>query len=406
MAFDVSLARGQFPALSGEWIYMDNAGGTQVPFQVAEAVREYLLTSNVQLGGNYEISQKAAQSIAQGRKVAAALLGADPGEIVFGQNVSALLRMLALVLSEIWDPEDEIIITQAEHEANVGAWEYITQFGITVKIWEIDRKTMSFDVSRLVDLMSDKTRMVAVHHGGNILGNIFPVKEVSRLTKASGAYLLVDGSQYLPHRTVDVKELDADFYLFSGYKCFGPHVGVLYGKRDILEGIPRWGHFFVDETDVPAKFELGSGNYEGIAGFGALEKYFRAIGMSLQDPLRDVMGRVYQGIQKHETELARDFITYLHGKRKAQIVGESDTRMIGERLPIVSFVVDDTDPEEFVRSMAQFKIGLRWGYFNSPRLLEALELLQYKGVVRVSMAHYNTKDELDRLRRALDPLLS
>jgi cysteine desulfurase family protein (TIGR01976 family) len=406
MAFDVALARGQFPALSGEWIFMDNAGGTQVPFHVADAVRSFLVESNVQLGGTSEQARRAADTLAHARQVAAALIGAEPGEIVFGANASQLLRMIALVLSEIWDEGDEIIITQAEHEANVGAWEYLTQFGMTVKIWEIDPETHSFDVSRLMDLINDRTRMVAVHHGGNVLGNVLPVEEVVKLTKGSGAYLLVDGGQYVPHRLLDVKAIDADFYVFSAYKAFGPHVGVLYGKRDILEGLPRWSHFFVDEKQVPEKFELGTGCYEAMAGLTGLEKYLRAVGMSLQEPLRDVVKKVYAGIEAHERELTRELLEYLNAKPRVQVVGATDVRMLDERLPIVSFLVDDTDPQEFCQEVEKFKIGLRWGYFNSPRLLECLDLLQYKGVIRISLAHYNTREELQRLRRALDPLVS
>jgi cysteine desulfurase family protein (TIGR01976 family) len=385
---------------------MDNAGGTQVPFHVAESVRDYLLHSNVQHGGSYEISRNAAATVAEGRRVAADMMGADPGEIVFGSNMSTLFRMLALVLSEIWDPEDEVIVTQAEHEANVGAWDYLSQFGIVVRPWEIDTGSMTFDVSRLVDLISDKTRMVAVTHASNVLGSVFPVKEVLKLAKGCGAYLCVDGGQYVPHRRLDVKDLGADFYLFSSYKAFGSHLGVMYGKRDVLEGIPKWGHFFVEENAVPQKFELGTQNFEGIAGLVGLEKYFRAVGMSLNEPFPQVLDRAFEGIRKHETELTRDLLNYLATKRKVHIVGEADVRMIEDRLPIVAFLVDETDPQELVQEVDRARIGIRWGHFNSPRLLDALGMLEYKGVVRVSLAHYNTKAELDRLKKTLDPLIS
>jgi len=406
MAFDVSLARGQFPALTGEWIYFDNAGGTQVPFHVAEAVRDHLLHSNVQLGATSEPSKRAARTVADARRVAADLIGAQANEIVFGANASTLLKMLALVLSELWDPEDEVIITQAEHEANVGCWEYLTQFGIVVKVWEIDAETGTFDISGLVDLISDKTRLVAVTHVSNVLGNVMPLKEISRLTKGAGAYLCVDGNQYIAHRLVDVKELDADFYVFSAYKVFGPHFGVLYGKRDVLEGIPRWSHFFHGDNDVPQKLELGTGNYEGAAGLVGLEKYMRAVGMSLNEPFRDVVIKVYDGFRKHEHGLTKELLGYLSSKKKVHVVGSTDTRLLDERIPVVSFLVDGTDPHEFVQEIDKGRIGVRCGHFNSPRLLEALGLLEYKGVIRISLAHYNTADELDRLRKVMDPLLA
>lgn len=406
MAFDVSLARGQFPGLSGDWVYLDNAGGTQVPFQVADAIRNHLLNNNVQIGASYEHSKNAAASIQHGRQVMADLIGADPGEIIFGANVSTMMRMLALVLSELWDADDEVIVTDAEHEAHLGCWDYLAQFGIVVKVWEIDPDSMTFDISRLVDLVSEKTRLIAVHHASNILGSIMPIKEVLKLTKGSGAYLCVDGCQMVPHRLVDVKEIEADFYFFSGHKTFGPRVGVMYGRRDILEGIPRWSHFFVDDNAVPEKFELGCQNHEGIAGLGGLEKYFRALGMSLGDPLRDVITRVYAGIEKVETDLTRELLNYLADKPRVHVVGESNPRLASDRLPIVSILVDDTDPEELAVEISKARIGVRWGHFNSPRLLDALDLLQYKGVMRLSFAHYNTREELDRLKKALDPLIS
>jgi selenocysteine lyase/cysteine desulfurase len=259
MSFDVSLARGQFPSLKKDMILMDNGGGTQAPFQVADALRNYMLENNVQLGGTYETSVNAAKAVRQGREVAAALLGVDAKEIIFGANMSNLLRNLALALSELWDPDDEIIVCQGEHEANFGCWEYLEQFGIKIRVWEVDPNSMTFDVSALVELMNDKTRLIAVHHSSNLLGNVMPLEEVSRLTRNSDVYLCVDGGQYIPHRLPDVTSFDADFYVFSGYKVFGPHIGVLYGKMSVLEEIPGWNHFYVDNDQIPAKFELGTG---------------------------------------------------------------------------------------------------------------------------------------------------
>ena len=407
MAFDVSLARGQFPAISKkEWILMDNAGGSQVPFQVADSVREYLLETNVQHGGTYELSKQAKGRVEDGRAVAAALLGAETNEIVFGPNISAMLRMLAIGLSELWDPDDEIIVSQAEHEANFGCWEYLEQFGMKIKVWEIDPETMTFDVSRLVDLVTDKTRCVAVHHASNVLGNVLPVEEVAKLTRGNDTYLVVDGGQYVPHRLPDVKSLGCDFYVYSGYKTFGPHLGVMYGKRDVLEAIPRWGHFFVDNDAVPAKFELGNLNYEGAAGLVGLEKYFRALGMDMQSPLRQVVTGVYDGIRKHETALTRDLLDFLARHPRVHVVGEGDSRIADERMPIVSFLVDDTDPFEFAQELEKERIGIRAGHFNSPRLLDALDLLEYKGVIRISLSHYNNENEMERLKKALAPLIS
>jgi cysteine desulfurase family protein (TIGR01976 family) len=406
MALDAMLARGQFPALSGEWIFMDNAGGTQAPLHVADAVRDHLLYNNVQLGASYEVSRRATEAVRNGRQMVADWIGAVPDEIIFGLNTSQLLRTLALSLSTTWEPEDEVIITQAEHEANAGCWEYLEQFGIVVKTWEIDPDTYAFDLGRLTELVSERTRMVAIHHSSNILGNILPVKDITKIAHGAGALVCVDGVGHIPHRPVDVASLGVDFYAFSAYKAFGPHLGVLFGKSELLKKIPRWTHFFFADDEVPEKLELGSGPYESVAGLLGLEKYFRALGKNLSGPLRQVMTDVYEDITRYETKLARDFLNYLSHKPKVHVVGEADPRMAEDRLPIFSFVVDDADPEELVQAVDKEKIGIRWGHFYAVRLLDALDLLQYKGVVRVSLVHYNSEAELARLKEVLDPLLS
>jgi cysteine desulfurase family protein (TIGR01976 family) len=312
--------------------------------------------------------------------------------------------MLALVLSSRWEPEDEVIITEAEHEANAGCWEFLEQFGIQVKTWEIEKESLTFDLSRLTDLLTPRTRLLAIHHSSNVLGNLFPVREVARLAKGAGALVCVDGVGYVPHRLVDVKELGVDFYVFSAYKAFGPHLGVMYGRAEVLKSLPSWNHFFLKD-EAPGKFEMGSGSYECAAGLSGLEKYYRALGKSISAPIRNVLTAVYGDIAEHEAKLSRDLLTYLKGKKKVTVIGDADPRRTAERLPVVSFLVDDADPEELALRVDKSRIGIRWGHFYSVRLMNALDLLQYKGVVRVSLAHYNTEAELHRLRDVLDPIL-
>jgi cysteine desulfurase family protein (TIGR01976 family) len=406
MALDVTLARAQFPALGGEWSFMDNAGGSQVPLQVADELRDYLLTSNVQLGASYEISKEAQSRVWGARRFVSEWIGALPDEIVFGQNASQLLRTLALSLSAGWEAEDEVIVSQAEHEANAGCWEYLEQFGIVVKTWEIDPDTYTFKLDQLTSLLSDRTRLIAIHHSSNILGNIMPVKDVVKLARGVGAYVCVDGVGYVPHRFLDVADLGCDFYVFSAYKAYGPHMGILFGKADVLRKIPKWNHFFLPDDQVPEKMELGSGPYEAAVGMAGLEKYFRAVGKDVKGPIREVIQGVYEEIAEHEGTLTRNFLSYLAGKPRVTVVGEKDPRRAEERLPVISFLVDDTDPEELVMEIDKHRIGIRWGHFYAVRLLQALDLLECKGVVRVSLLHYNSEAELARLKDVLDPLLS
>jgi cysteine desulfurase family protein (TIGR01976 family) len=406
MALDLMLARGQFPALSGEWTYMDNAGGSQVPLHVADAVRDYLLHTNVQLGASYGMSARSGDIVRASRQFVADWIGAVPDEILFGQNTSQLLRTLALALSATWEPEDEIIISQAEHEANAGCWEYLEQFGMVVKTWAIDPDTFALDLGRLTELITDRTRLIAVHHSSNILGNVLPIRDIVKIAHGAGAMVCVDGVGYVPHRFLDVADLGVDFYAFSPYKAFGPHMGVLYARSDALKKVPKWTHFFFEEDQVPEKFELGSVSYELAAGLLGLEKYFRALGKNVSGPIRQVISDVYGEIAEHETRLSREFLTYLAGKPRVHVVGEADPRQSEDRVPVFSFVVDGADPEELVLEIDKEKIGTRWGHFYAVRLLDAMDLLQYKGVVRVSLLHYNSSAELARLKEVLDPLLS
>jgi selenocysteine lyase/cysteine desulfurase len=296
MALDVMLARAQFPALSGEWIFMDNAGGSQVPIQVADAVRDYLLQTNVQLGASYQVSRNAQEAVWASRQLVADWIGAVPDEIVFGQNSSQLLRTLALMLSSAWEADDEVIISQGEHEANAGCWEHLEQFGIVVKTWEIDPNTFAFDLGKLSEMITEKTKLIAVHHSSNILGNVLPLKDIVKIARGAGAYVCVDGVGYVPHRLVDVADLGVDFYVFSPYKAFGPHMGVLYGRSDLLKKIPKWTHFFFADDQVPEKIELGSTGYESAAGLVRLEKYFRAVGKNVAGPVRELIADVYDDI--------------------------------------------------------------------------------------------------------------
>jgi selenocysteine lyase/cysteine desulfurase len=183
-------------------------------------------------------------------------------------------------------------------------------------------------------------------------------------------------------------------------------MGVLYGKSDLLQKIPRWTHFFFGDDQVPEKFELGSSGYESAAGLLGLEKYFRAVGKNMTGPVREVFADVYSDIAEHEAKLTRTLLSYLSGKSRVQVIGEADSRVVDDRLPVVSFVVEDMDPEEFVLEVDKQRIGIRWGHFYAVRLLDALDLLEYKGVVRVSLVHYNSEAELARLKDVLDPILS
>jgi cysteine desulfurase family protein (TIGR01976 family) len=360
----------------------------------------------VQHGASYHLSREAVEQTQKARQFVAEWIGASPDEVVFGASASQLFRMLALVLSADWEADDEVIVSEAEHEANAGCWDYLSQFGINVRIWDIDPDTLTFDLSQLTDMLNERTKLVAVHHSSNILGNIMPIQQIVNFAKSVGAYVCVDGVGHVPHRLVDVQDLGVDFYVFSHYKSYGPHIATLYGKGETLKKISKWNHFFFEDDRIPEKFELGAFSYELAAGINGLEKYFRAVAKMFTGSTREVLSTVYEDILEHETALTRDFLAYLQSKDRVSVVGDPDPRGATDRVPIISFMIDDADPEDLVRQVDEKKIGIRWGHFYAVRLLDAIDVLQYKGVIRVSLAHYNSETEMTRLKEVLDPLIS
>ncbi len=262
MTLDLDFARAQFPALSGEWTFMDNAGGSQVLRRVAERVSDYLLATNVQTGASYEPSRISTARVSQSREAFARFMNCEPGEIVEGPSTTILIRFLSEAMTGRLQPGDEIILTNTDHEANIGPWLKHEARGVKIRWWRCDPETFELDLQDLKGLMSERTKLVCVTHASNILGTINPIREIADIAHAGGAELCVDAVAYAPHRAIDVKAFDADYYIFSVYKVFGPHHAVMFGKRDKLLALDNIYHYFFDKTRVPHKLEPGNINYE------------------------------------------------------------------------------------------------------------------------------------------------
>ena len=410
---NVEFARSQFPSLGGETVYFDNGGGSQVLRPVLDRLQDYLLTSNVQHGASYEASKAASGRLDEAQRAMATLLNADdPTEIVMGPSTTALLRTLAASLGRTLEPGDQIVVTNGDHEANIGPWLELERHGAEVRFWEVSPDTGELRLDDLEALLGPRTRIVAVTHASNILGSINPIRAISDAVHAHDAWLCVDGVGFAPHRSVDVRALDADFYVFSFYKTFGPHHAVLYGRRAHLLDLPGLNHSFVPEDDIPYKFQPGSVNYELSYAMLGLMDYLGALasGGDVGHPETTValprasIDRAFDLIADYEERLSARLLDFLATKERARVVGS--TRADREiRVPIISFVVDGVGSERIVRRVDDHGIGIRHGHFYSPRLLGALGLPRGDGVVRVSMVHYNTIEEIDRLTTLLDPLI-
>lgn len=417
---DLDFARAQFPALAGGWVFLDNAGGSQVLASVADRVREYLLTSSVQVGASYEPARLAAERIAAAARACALLVNAaDPSEIVLGPSTTQLLQNLARAFRERIGPGDEIVVTNADHEANVTPWVRLAEErGATVRFWQADPATAGLDLAGLAPLMTGRTRLVCFPHVSNVVGTVHPVAEIARFVHQRGALVCVDGVAYAPHRAVDVRAWDVDFYVFSLYKVFGPHQGLLYGRRDLLLDLANVNHVFVPRDALPYKLLPGNLNYELAHGVPAIVEYLEELGRrananananAASDGAPDATPRerieaAFAAIARHEEGLTAPLLEYLAGKPGVRLLGDPAPSRAG-RIATVGFSVEGRSSAEIPAAIDAFRIGIRYGDFHARRLIESLGLAERGGIVRISMAHYNTPEEIERLIAALETVL-
>lgn len=404
---NINHVRPHFPALRDDVVLLDNAGGSQVARHVADRITDFMFTTNVQLGASYATSAAAGCKVAEGRAALATLLNAArPEEVVMGATATQLFDQLAQALVQHWEPGDEVIVTSFDHEANIGPWRRLAQRGITVRVWDLPDGANTPTPESLKTLLGPKTRLVAMTHCSNILGGINDVRAIADLVHEHGAMLCVDGVAYAPHRAIDVQALDADFYGFSVYKTYGPHHAALYGKYDLLRHkAGNINHYFYGEDRVPNKLEPGNPNYElayscvGIIDY--VEELAAAHGINARG--RAAVEAAFDMIADHEAALAERLLAYLRGRDDVTIVGDPSSDR-DARVPTVSFVIAGQNSRDVVEAVDPSGIGIRFGDFHSKRLVQALDLGDPDGVIRVSAVHYNTLDEMDRLIERFESL--
>lgn len=389
---DLSLVRSHFPALSDGTIYLDNAGGSQTLRGVADRVRDYLLTSNVQHGASYAVSVTAAERVQ--RAVAAMadyMNAASPEEIVVGPSTTQLLQNLALSLLASGElaPGDEVVISEAEHEANLGPWKRLAAHGVVLRTWKLDRTTWRLEEQGLREVLTSRTRLVAFTHASNLLGTIHDVAALTRVAHAAGARVLVDGVAFAPHRALDVRAWDVDFYVFSAYKVYCPHLAVLYVRQQLLDGLTGINHHFIGAGSY--KLQPGNLNFELTYSLLGLTEYLELLGGKLP---------AFAKIAAHEERLAQGFLERASRWRGVRVLGErSADRAL--RVPTISLALEDKSPEEVVRHVDGQRIGVRHGDFYSKALAAAL-VPGRASVLRVSAVHYNTVEELERAADAIE----
>lgn len=399
-ALDMSYVRSQFPMLADGYAYLDNAGGSAVLGHVADRVRDYLLYSSVQLGASYDGSVSAGARVIEAREAVAQLINAyHPEECVMGGSTTHLLQILCRAVAPSINSGDEIIVTNCDHEANIGPWQRLCEErGATLRVWSVDSASLELELKDLDALLGPRTRYVAMTHASNILGSVNPVAEVARRVHAVGGKLCVDAVAYAPHRLVDVQASGADYYVFSFYKVFGPHFAVLWGHRDALLALPSLNHFFIGQDVIPYKLQPGNLNYELSYGCMGIRDYLLDIGQRLgaTGTPRQLMQAAFDAFEVQEDLLAETLLAFLREAPGVRIIGKPRVTAV-DRVPTISFVVEGVQSEAIVRRIDAAQIGIRFGDFYARHLIEELGLTRHGGVVRVSIAHYNTVDEMQRL---------
>jgi cysteine desulfurase family protein (TIGR01976 family) len=389
--------RSAFPALAGDTVFLENAGGSQVPAVVADRIRDYMVSSYVQLGAGYPLSQEATELVDEAHDFVRLLFNGSDGEVILGPSTSALLQMLATSYSRVLTPGDEIVVAQIGHEANIGPWKKLAPFGIELTWWEMDTDDLSTSVMRLEELLSDRTALVAFPHVSNLLGEILDVPAITELAHRAGARVVVDGVAYAPHRAMDVAAWGVDFYAYSTYKLYGPHMAAMWASRDALSELQGPNHFFIPDDEVSYKFELGGVSHEGCAGILGLRDYLGQLaGVGEQGALdRTAVEHAFELMTACELPLQARLVEYLQSRSDVRIIGPNHGGP--KRVGTISFVHDNKTSREITEVVDQSGIAIRHGHMYAYHLCEALGMDPEDGVVRVSLVHYNTLDEIERL---------
>jgi cysteine desulfurase family protein (TIGR01976 family) len=404
---DLPFVRRHFPPIANGWAFFENAGGSYVPQSVIARVNAYMSELQLQPSWTFAPSAEAAARIAEGKRLMAEFVGAGPDEIIIGPSTTMNIYLLAQALRPSLRPGDEIVVTNQDHEANVGAWRRLAEAGVVVREWRLDPETALLSPDALDPLVGPRTRLVAMPHCSNVVGCFNDVEAVARKVHAAGALLMVDGVAAAPHRAVDVKTLDVDFYAFSLYKTFGPHQALLYVRHALWERLAPQNHFFV--TKAPDKLLPGGANHELSAGLVGVADYFDILDRhhfgQPENSFHGRVRRVYGLIEAHERRLGERVLNYLRTRNDTRIVGRR-SMADGDRAPTISFTVAGRRSADIALALNRQQIAIGNGDFWGRRCVEALGLTPEDGVVRVGIAHYNDDGDVDRLLEALDRALA
>ena len=407
VSLDIDYVRAQFPAfndpLSAKWSFFENAGGSYVPHNVIRHLNHFMTSTKVQPYAEFDSSRIAGNNMDKATELFAKMINANKDEIIIGASTTMNMYVLSNAMRHFLKPGDEVIVTNQDHEANVGAWRRLKEHGAVIKEWKINSENAELEISDLESLLSDRTKIVAVTHCSNIVGSMNDLKSITKLAHQHGAYIIGDGVSYAPHGFPDVKDLDVDFYAFSLYKTYGPHLGLLYGKKEILDQLPNQNHEFL-EGDVPYTLNPGGPNHEELSCLIGVYEYFNNLYhhhfSDDEASVRLKMEKVNDLISKHEEEIANPLLAYINSRDDIRLIGKNKIEN-KNRAPTIAFTINKKSSKEVSSELVKSGIATRNDNFYAWRCLKALGIDTVDGVVRTSMVHYNTHEDVNKLIKAL-----
>jgi len=421
-AFDIDLIRSQFPAISranGQTppVFLDNPGGTQVPNMVIDAITDCLINKNSNLGGPFRTSEDAAEVFDDAHRAMVDFVNANSmREIIIGQNMTTLTFHISRSIGRLFSPGDEIIVTRMDHDANISPWLLMARdHDLTVKYLPFDKESYEFDMDALDNLLTSRTKLVCFGHASNLTGTINDVRAAVARAKSVGALVFVDSVQYAPHGIVDVQDLGCDFLVCSPYKFFGPHMGVLWGREEILLQLDPYKVRPAADA-LPDCFETGTLNHEGMAGVTATIDYFAWLGETVAEPhhlqrhtcgnqRRQQICAAMECLTDYEIPLTRQLIDGLGSIKGVKIHGITNPNAMEKRVPTIAFTAAGHNPRDLATILGAKGIQVWDGHNYAIEPVNYLGLMETGGVVRIGLAHYNTAEEIDQTLAAIDQIL-
>jgi cysteine desulfurase family protein (TIGR01976 family) len=412
--FPIDDVRRRFPALerAAPFVFFDNAAGAQIPATVLDAVTDHLLMRNVQRGGPYRRSREVDAMIARARDSVAAFVNArSSDEIAFGLNATSFIRSISLAIGQTLDERQEIVVSELDHEANVATWLALERAGARI-VWWHPNDAGRLNPADLSQLLTERTRLVACTMASNATGGIVDVADVARRAHAVGAEVFLDAVHYAPHASIDVQEIGCDYLVCSGYKVFAPHMGFAWCRREAINRLPTFREHFIPDV-TPDKLEAGTYAYENVAGMDAAIAYLEHLGRGYLDRVgvpgegvtRSVMIRAaMHTIAEYERTLSHALLDTAAAIPGVTVHGVTDRTQLHQRVPTLCFSVAGVESSAIADGLAAKDIGARSGHMYSPRLMKRMGLMP-AGVVRASLVHYNTVEEIARFGEALHEVI-